>query len=424
MLSLFGKEIRPSIDQVFTPRRTEVNRAIYVDRVALEKALIRALGGSLHTMIYGESGSGKSWLYKKVLSDIGALVATANCANAVRLKSLTAEIQQVVDEEEPKRLAEHSEEMNTTLKAVVAEGGLKSTRKYTFSESDPFLDCVRILRERAGSNSAVLVIDNLEMIFSSAALMEELASIVILLDDARYAKFSVKLLIVGVPSDAKRYLSKTHASVGNRLSEIPEVSNLSSDQVRTLIKTGFSLLKLELDEETLDMWQKHVFEITMGYAQPVQEYCQQLGYVLEDSNWKIEPEQLKEANIAWLKQGLSQASGLINEWMNKRETKAGRRNQVLYVLSKSKKKTFHVNDVESALRLEFASSTKPDQTLGVGQILSELSKGQNAILKRTQSEASYEFRDARFAMALRASLYKDPHRFKISKLDSPVADIE
>jgi len=421
----FRESSRPKVNQVFTPRRTEVNREIYVDRLDLEKALNRALDGSLHAIIFGESGSGKSWLYKKVLSDLGAKVATANCANASRLGSLTEEIKHVVAGEEPRKLSEQTEEMNAAVKAVVAEGGLKSSRKYLFSEADPFLDCVRILREDAGNSPAVLVIDNLEMIFGSTKLMNELASLIILLDDERYAKYRVKLLIVGVPRDAKRYLSKAHASVGNRLTEVPEVSSLSSQQVKSLVQTGFvELLRVDISPDMLSRVQDHVHEITMGYAQPVQEYCEQLGYILEDNNWKIEPEHLKLADLAWLKQGLSQASGLVDEWMNKRETKAGRRNQVLYVLSKLKQKTFHVNDIETQLRNEFAASTKPEQNLAVDQILSEMSKGQNAILKRTMREASYEFRDAKFAMALKTSLIKDAVKEKIIKIDDPTLNFD
>src|SRR6202044_316979 len=136
---------------------------------------------------------------------------------------------------QPRRLSEQTEEMNAEVKALVAGGGLKSGKKYTFHEPDPFLDCVRILRAEAGSHPAVLVIDNLEMIFESPERMKELADLVILLDDERYAKYKVKLLIVGVPRDVRRYLARSNASVGNRLTEISEVSSLSIDQVRTLV---------------------------------------------------------------------------------------------------------------------------------------------------------------------------------------------
>lgn len=408
---------RHAVNEVFTPRRTDVNREIYVDRVDLEKELGRTLTGSLHTIIFGESGSGKSWLYKKVLADMGAKTATANCANALRFDSLTDEIRQVVTSESPKRLSEVAEEMGASVKAVVAEGGIKSTRKYEFAESDPLLNCFRILREEAGKSAAVLIIDNLEMIFSSDHLMQELAAIITLLDDIRYAEYKVKLLIVGVPSGVKEYLSRTHASVANRLSEISEVSSLSKSEVATLVEKGFvTLLKVRIDPAMLQSWQEHIFQVTMGFAQHVQEYCEQLGYVVEDAGWTARPEHLRLADGAWLKKGLSQASGTIALLMNERETKVGRRNQVLYVLGRMNKRVFHVAEVESLLREEFPSSTA-DTTLAVGQILSELTGGDNPIVKRSAKGPTYEFKDPRFAMALRVLLEKDTVKEKVTKLD-------
>jgi hypothetical protein len=409
---------RHAVNEVFTPRRTDVNREIYVDRPELEKELRRTLSGSLHTIIFGESGSGKSWLYKKVLADMGAETATANCANALRFNSLTQEIKEVVNSEAPKRLSEVAEEMNAGVKAIVAEGGLKSTRKYELAESDPLLNCFRGLRHKAGSKPAVLIVDNLEMIFSSDRLMEELAAIITLLDDTRYAEYNVKLLIVGVPSGVKDYLSRTHASVANRLSEISEVSSLSSAEVATLVAKGFvTLLKVKIDQDVLTGWQEHIFEVTMGFAQHVQEYCEQLGYIVEDAGWVATSEQLRLANAAWLKKGLSQASGTIALLMNERETKVGRRNQVLFVLGRVNKRVFHVADIEWLVRQEFPSSTA-DTTLAVGQILSELTGGENPIIKRSTKGPTYEFKDPRFAMALRVLLEKDTVKEKVSKLET------
>ena len=408
---------RHAVNEVFTPRRTDVNREIYVDRLELEKELSRTLSGSLHTIIFGESGSGKSWLYKKVLADVKAQIATANCANALRFNSLTEEIRHVVVSESPKRLAEVEEEMGAGLKALVAEAGLKATRKYEFGESDPLLDCFRLLRQKAGDKTAILVIDNLELIFGSEQLMKELASIITLLDDSRYAEYKVKILIVGVPSGVKDYLSTMQASVANRISEISEVSSLSREEVAVLIEKGFvDLLKVRIDQGALHAWQEHIFEVTMGFAQHVQEYCEQLGYIVEDANWLATCDQLKLADMAWLKKGLSQASGIIAGLMNERETKVGRRNQILFVLGKITKRIFHVAEVEALVRDNFPASTA-ETTLAVGQILSELSSGDNSIIKRSAKGPTYEFKDARFAMALRVLLEKDAAREKVTKVE-------
>jgi DNA replicative helicase MCM subunit Mcm2 (Cdc46/Mcm family) len=51
-----------------------------------------ALRGNLHIIIHGESGTGKSWLYKKTFRDAGVQFLVANLANASRLGSIAAEL--------------------------------------------------------------------------------------------------------------------------------------------------------------------------------------------------------------------------------------------------------------------------------------------------------------------------------------------
>ena len=46
--------------EVFTPRAAEINENMYVNRPNLEIRLKRAIQGSYHVIVYGDSGSGKS----------------------------------------------------------------------------------------------------------------------------------------------------------------------------------------------------------------------------------------------------------------------------------------------------------------------------------------------------------------------------
>lgn len=48
------------IQEVFTPRSSAINSQMYVDRPKLEKSLSRAFARNFHTLLYGESGNGKS----------------------------------------------------------------------------------------------------------------------------------------------------------------------------------------------------------------------------------------------------------------------------------------------------------------------------------------------------------------------------
>lgn len=76
---------RKSINGVSTPRSPNVNADMYVRRDALEQELRQALQGALHILLHGESGCGKSWLYKKVLDEEKIFWLSANLANASRM---------------------------------------------------------------------------------------------------------------------------------------------------------------------------------------------------------------------------------------------------------------------------------------------------------------------------------------------------
>ncbi len=53
---MFG---RKKVNEVFTPRNSKVNPEMYVDRPKLEKLLLRSIHGSMHSFLFGESGTGK-----------------------------------------------------------------------------------------------------------------------------------------------------------------------------------------------------------------------------------------------------------------------------------------------------------------------------------------------------------------------------
>jgi hypothetical protein len=416
---VFEKMRRHEIGQVFTPRKTDINRDIYVERPELEKNLRRQLEGTKHVVVHGESGSGKSWLYRKVLADLDAKWIVANSANAQRTGTLTGEIANAAGIGQQKRLTGESEEFEAKANAGFVAGGMKSKREYATPQEDQLITVFEVLRNRAGTARVVVVIDNLELIVGSADLMNELASLITLLDDERYAQYQVKFLLVGVPSVLREYFSKTPAaaSVSNRLGEVDEISSLAQAQVFALVEKGFKdLLFVDVSEADLSTWKNHIYTITMGYAQAVQEYCEQLAYVVEDCDWHGRADQLAQADSQFLKQALSHASVVVSSRMNERATRVGRRDQVLYVLGRITSRTFSPAAVEVALRIAFPESTA-DTTLAIGQIMAELAQGDNAIIRQVSGTQDYVFRDARYAMALRVLLAKDAERQKVLKVE-------
>ena len=328
---------------------------MYVRRSTHEDMLISALQGRLHIVVHGESGTGKSWLYKKVLSDQNATFMVANLANASRLGSIAAELKNLLEREGKAVKVEYSEEKAAEVKAVIASGSLSHTGKYEIGQMEPFEACLTSLRKRAGNKPAVLVLDNLEAAFNDA-LLKELADILILCDDERYASHRVHIVVVGVPAQLKEYYYKTphHRSIANRLFEMPEVSRLSVDEAQSLLKRGLvELLKFQIDDPNKVL--THISWITDRVPQMLQEYGLILAKLAEKAGGPINQDLIEQADQLRLFQSLNQPYAVIESHMNERDSKAGRRNQTLLAIGTMDGEQFKAADLEKKIRKFFQS---------------------------------------------------------------------
>lgn len=408
---------RKEITEVFTPRMSEVNSLMYVDRPSHEKLLARAMKRNSHTLLFGDSGNGKSWLYKKVLDEKGIPFVVANCANASRLRSVTKEICNSLIEPGTIKKLGFSEEKAAEINAYVAKSGLKHTGDFGIAQEEPLLEAFKLFAE-ATPKKKILVLDNLESIFSSEDLMRELADIIILLDDARYSACNINILIVGIPNGVLQYFreTKNSESVSNRISEIDKVSGLDSGQVMEVIKKGFKQLNILTTGSSLIEISDHVWDVTLGIAQRVHEYCEVLAYAIEDNDWKYDSSLLQKADKDWLLQGLRQSYQLVEGHLNSRETAVARRNQIIFCIAKVRSHQFDSSVIDGLIRKEFPE-TIPETNMGIGSILGELSKGSNPLLNKNDAANTYSIRDPRYLMCIRLMLYKDSNHQKVIKRD-------
>lgn len=395
---------KPKPEEVFTPRSAEVNLDMYVARPELETALRNALRGNLHMLIHGDSGTGKSWLYKKTFSELSVSYIVANLANASRLGSITAELKNLVDRLGKATKVGYEEEKSAEIDAVFANSSLSHTGDYELGQKEPFERALESLRTKAGRNPAVLVFDNLEAAFTEP-MLKELADLLILCDDERYAGYKVKILVVGVPSGVKEYYYKTphHATVANRLHELPEVSRLQRLETDELVRKGFEY-KLKYTVSDLPSLQRHVAWITDRVPQMVHEYCLELAFLAE-AHGQVTPETIETADSAWLSKSQFHAYSVIEYHMNERDTKAGRRNQTLWALSCCEGDQFKSSEIETVLRKEFPTSTH-DTALNPAQILAALASGDRPVVRRSPKGDAFTFADPRYRMVLRAMLNK------------------
>lgn len=231
------------------------------------------------------------------------------------------------------------------------------------------------------NNAAVLVFDNLEAAFTDQ-ILKELANLLILCDDERYARYKVKILIVGVPSDVEEYYYKTphHSTVANRLSELPEVSRLQRAECNELVRIGFEH-KLKYKIHSLGDLQRHVAWISDRIPQMVHEYCLELAFLGEDHR-AVDEASIAAADDAWLSKSQFHAYSVIESHINERDTKAGRRNQSLFALSLCEGEQFKSSEIEALLRQEFPTSTH-DTALNPAQILASLATTDRPIVRRS-----------------------------------------
>jgi len=400
-------------EDVFTPRRPMVNEAMYIPRDGLENALLRATKGTQHMILSGDSGCGKSWLFKKVFEDNNIEYLIVDCANVDRFESLDAEFRTIINRKHNSQKVGYTEKKTGGIKIPVAEASLTSESEYKVMQMDPFERVLQLLRLDAKDKQAILVIENLEAIIKTKSRMSELANIITLCDNPHYAQYDIKILIVGVPKDVRTYFSKTlnQETVSNRIRELPDVEGLDKLSTETFIKTGFNQhLGYDLDIDTLKEWGEKLYSLTMGIPLHLHELCLEIASIPRKSRGSTS--QIDIGAQRWTTGSMNKTRANLESLMNTRKAATGRRNQVLFALGKITRESFTVSDIEFEVRSAFPESTNV-KNLNVGKILQSLSKESLPIIRNNGKGKTYSIEDKRYAMVIRSILYIEDGIVKI-----------
>lgn len=395
------KIARPAANEVFTPRNPDVNRDMYISRPNLERKIGRAVKGTQHIIIFGDSGSGKTWLYKEhfrvnsiPFRTVDLSVALTEGIDASLAKSLPTDVWKPV-----KRTVEGAG--SADLWVVKAGANVTTEYEAQFSPLDA------LLNDLASENSPVkfIVFDNFEQVSVRKDLMEAITSLVIRLDSPNFAQHKVKFLFVGVVADMKELIaSYDHAgTVANRVTEIPEVERLTHDEAKMLVERGlFEKLQIDYAGSRQELINRVLF-LTNRNAQQIHELCYEIGCEAEENSWVLSEVGFRSAERDWIEKSLSHYNAHIESRMNKRETKIQRRNQVLFCLGATESYSLKAAEIDAMIREIFPDTVSVDQ-LGVDQILAGLADGKNPILIRNPNESSYRLAHPKLRLAIRVRL--------------------
>lgn len=402
---------RKKISDVFTPRSAKVNMRMYINRDSLEGELLRKLRGSQNVIVHGESGCGKSWLYKKVFLKHKIPYKVINLAYAESNGSILSYLESESRVGTNSKV-EYLESKEASGNIAVAQAKLIHQNKYVINtKSSLFAYLERFFNKKPG----FICLENLEIIFSNSLMMKELANLIIMLDDEDFAAYQTKFLIVGVPANILEYFSqsKNLSTVANRLVEVSEVKPMSQQQVFDFVNKGFiEELKIQMDDLDLDLLKKHIFYITGGVPQRMHEYSEILAYLIEERDWYFDAQMLDIVNKQWLLDSLYKNYEVILKLMNSENTTIGRRNQVLYCLGMIDSKTFTLGTIEDLVRREFPNTCKA-QALNLSIPLGDIAEAANPIIMK--SGKSFVINDMKYILCLRAMLIKRDE--KVSRVD-------
>lgn len=401
-------------EDVFSPRASSVNPRSYISRPNLEVALKDSLRSPKHIVVHGESGTGKSWLYKRVLQELGYYYEVANMGLCASLGNVSTVLLKTVCREIPAE-KESARELSASY---ILKGGISSSEKVNI-HIDPFYASLEAVSLRAQQRQPVLVFDNLEQVVQNDTLVKELAGLLLLVDDERYAAHKVKIILVGTSNEVRALINNTRLSgtIANRLTEIPEVSRLTSVQCRELASRGFKdLLGYEISRDfpgfcaSLEFYSDRI-------PQYLQELCLTLALDVERSGEIVDKEMFLKAVKRWVQTALVKDLARVENNLNSIATKIGRRNQVIYCLGALRNKyDFNASDIESKLKEEFPISSS-GVALNVPQILSDLAGGEHPIICRSPKSKYFRFVDPKFRIISRWLLVKEGQSESISLRD-------
>ncbi len=416
-------------EEVFTPSSPNVNPVMYIHRPDREAELVQAIKESKHLVLYGESGTGKSWLFKKVFADSKVEYLNCNMANASRFGSIAKELENTVDRElenihqatrtTSKKEGEATADMKAKLPFLGRMGAAfrvlvsgEKQKEYRIVQKEPVERAFEFLHQKNKKSTNVLVFDNFESIVGNTTLLEELSNIILLLDDERYGKYRTKILIVGTPVNILYVIVSVAASrpVARRIRQLDKLDPLSKDQVRELLRKGFEE-ELGFDVPSLDDIVEHVMYLTHGIPDRVHEYGLELAKLAKPSMAAVST-LFTATDQKWVANNLADLYAIIQSAMNARETEAGRRNQVIYALGQLPGKEVKLSELEDIVRKKFPNSTS-GKTLNMSLNLGDLMGRENPMITKNVSGDGYVFTDLKFKLCIRSVIVLEGEVVKI-----------
>ncbi|MEK4870293.1 hypothetical protein [Niallia sp. FSL W8-1348] len=396
-------------EEVFNPRK-EYDPSMYIARPDHERQFKNALRNDLCILIHGQSGTGKTWLTRRVLIEEDYYFKPINLASASSAKSIASCFKNIMARENWQIKTKYTETKNANVKIPIADGGISHAAEYV-AEVDYFLEFLKFMKHRAKNRGKkrYIVFENFEAIVDSDELIKELTNLIILIDDDEVLKFNTKIIVVAATGDIQSYFKRVSNinTIDNRVMELPEIRTLKTQQSFELVERGFDKLDIHFNnQDDKEFYKREIAWITGGVPQRLHEFCLELSIRCKENNWSAKKEYLQEATKTWLSTSLNKNYAAISKIFVYDSRSISRKNQVLFCLGLKEKEYFTTKEISEDLITEFPISTF-EKKINVTPILNSLCSTDPIILYKDQETKKYRFADNKFTLCLRSMLYKD-----------------
>ena len=402
----FFRQKKP--EDVFTPRAPMVNAAMYVARPEYETELRKALRSRYNIVIFGDSGCGKSWLYKKVFEEQRIEYETVDLSAVNSPDDADFALLEIVDRYgDGWREAEKSAE--AVKGAMPYDVGMKktATTKFTRQEDPAFYQLCSMLRSRAKGRKALVVFENLEHVVHNMDLVNSILSYLLALDDRRFASLDIQICLVGVPSDIKNLLTEGNRfqTISNRVVEISEITRMSKEQAKLLIFQGFRN-QLSMDMESAEYCASQIIYLTDRLPQYLHDVCLQVAFIAEEEGGIVKPSVVVRGAPNWVETNARQSREFIEHLLGHGKKRTDFKSKLIFSVSKCETTMFYASDIEAIIRESFPK-TYGSKKISVRAVLNKLSDGEQRLLRHDSLSGKFRIVSPKLRSVLRHCLVID-----------------
>lgn len=420
-MNIFKAQKKPN--EVFNPRG-EYNPDMYVQRPHYEEGMEDALQSGLCILVHGQSGTGKTWLTRRVLLRENIDFQVVNLASASNLGSIYECLKKIMTSKNWEIRTKRTDKMSASANAGVAKGELQTESVYE-NNIDYFLEFLKFMTYKANRKEErrYIVFENMETILNSQKLIKELSNLIILTDDDDVLKYKTKFIIIGATKDIHQYFRNTMNvnTIDNRIYELEDVGTLTVSQAKELIQRGFDKLEIEFESDTVknDCITEYI-RITGGIPQRIHELCLAFAQLCRKHERKIDMSIVNEAIGKWIKTSLNKNYMLTTRCLDSENAENSYTNKILFCIAQKDTLYFTKEEIDNDLQHEFPKTVEGKTTSSITtRILNQLCKYEPPLLSTFEDTfGQYAFCDFKCALCLRAILAKDEERvYKIDAYD-------